>query len=329
MVHHSFQPKLLSSRNYKAELLHRIPLAKNRIVIVAMTLAPGQQTNAIFSLLEQAANRGVNVRVIADTYSWLFIYRTKLKDFPKNNTRPTAMRNTAARLQAAGIRFSFVGSLGLNPFKGRMHIKFTVIDDTVFSFGGVNFHDEAFSYVDYMFGAKNNNLVNFLLFLATKIYNNQQFDNLDLQIDKYNKVLVDGGLPKKSAIYDLACELAKEAQEIYCLSQMCPSGELANLIKKTNYHCYFNTAKRAPVPTNLSIIADSKRYRMHNSYQRAGYMHAKCILFFMKNGEKRLITGSHNFSWRGVAYGTKEMALYSKDPEIWQKLYDFIQKQVI
>jgi phosphatidylserine/phosphatidylglycerophosphate/cardiolipin synthase-like enzyme len=330
MRSHPFESKLFSSKDYYAELLHLIPAAKRQIVIVAMQLAPGPRVNTIFDMLEQAAKRGVDVQVIADTYSWQYMYRTKLRGSNKSDPRPSAMRDIFAGLQSAGVNISFIGKLGINPFKGRMHAKYTVVDDVLFSFGGVNFHDEAFtSYIDYMFRIENGKLMNFLAVLTKKIHSDGPFNNLELQIDKNNQVLVDGGRPKKSAIYELACELAKDAREVCCVSQMCPSGELANLIRKTNnYHCYFNSARRASTPTNISIAVDSARYRIHNSYQKAAYLHAKCLLFIMKDGEKRLITGSHNFSWRGVAYGTKEMALYSKDPKMWQKLYDFIQNEV-
>jgi hypothetical protein len=47
-------------------------------------------------------------------------------------------------------------------------------------------------------------------------------------------------------------------------------------------------------------------------------------LFELKDGSKAVLSGSHNFSWRGVAFGTKEIALYSTDPNVWRRLQDVV-----
>jgi hypothetical protein len=50
------------------------------------------------------------------------------------------------------------------------------------------------------------------------------------------------------------------------------------------------------------------------------------MLFELNDGSKVVLSGSHNFSWRGVAFGTKEIALQSSDPALWRRLHDVVFK---
>ena len=76
------------------------------------------------------------------------------------------------------------------------------------------------------------------------------------------------------------------------------------------------------------MIIDQKRFGMQSRYWQPRYLHAKFILFEMPDGSKALLSGSNNFSWRGVAYGTKEIALYSTDAMLWQQLHAFLQQHI-
>jgi len=57
-------------------------------------------------------------------------------------------------------------------------------------------------------------------------------------------------------------------------------------------------------------------------------LHAKFMLFELKDGTKTLVSGSHNFSERGVRYGTQEIAIRSTDEKLWEQLYDFLKTSV-
>jgi hypothetical protein len=75
-------------------------------------------------------------------------------------------------------------------------------------------------------------------------------------------------------------------------------------------------------------MRDKLKYRLHNSYTRPTYLHAKFILFELRDGTKALVAGSNNFNWDGVSYGTQEIALYSTDEALWQTFYDYLSTKV-
>lgn len=324
----SFSPELFWADDYYNQLLTLIPSAQKQVIIVSMTLTVGPKTDKLFSLLEEAAKRGVKVVIVGDIYTKFAIRRSRLMRPKEKQVSWNITKNRLSQLQLIGAQVHMVGRLGINPFRHRMHCKFTVVDDTVFSFGGVNFLDSGFENNDYMFDIKSASLVKYFQSLSKDIAETSLFKDSSHKVDDNNTILLDGGQPGKSIIYEKACDLARNSKEIYLLSQMCPSGRLAKIMTETHYRAYFNQASSAPFPTSLSIFVDQKRSSIKNSYNKGLYLHAKCILFVGKDGQKSLISGSHNFSWRGVAYGTKEIALYSTDTRIWESLYGKFEKQI-
>jgi cardiolipin synthase len=52
------------------------------------------------------------------------------------------------------------------------------------------------------------------------------------------------------------------------------------------------------------------------------------MLFEMPDGQKIALTGSHNFSYTGVNFGTREVALETSDPDIYRQLEDFYETNV-
>jgi cardiolipin synthase len=68
--------------------------------------------------------------------------------------------------------------------------------------------------------------------------------------------------------------------------------------------------------------------RTATRYRRKQYLHAKCIVFYLKNGKRVAITGSHNFVWGGVMLGTREIALQTKSPHVIEQIEDFFHTHV-
>jgi phosphatidylserine/phosphatidylglycerophosphate/cardiolipin synthase-like enzyme len=231
------------------------------------------------------------------------------------------------RIAAAGGRVSWVGKVGLNPYAGRYHAKVTVIDDDVLSFGGVNFTDDSLNNVDYMLSTKDDSLAQRLAKLVADNANDKPATDTQAKLTATHTMLFDAGNRKKSIIYDRACELAQQSTRITYVSQMCPSGKLAQFIKHVPHTCYFNRPERTGLrPDTLAQLWDGWRAGVTNHYEGAAYLHAKFILFELKDGTKACLSGSHNFSWRGVAFGTKEIALLSTDPVLWRRMQDMVYK---
>ena len=68
--------------------------------------------------------------------------------------------------------------------------------------------------------------------------------------------------------------------------------------------------------------------RQHTLYGRDQYLHAKFILFTMPDGSKVAITGSHNFMFGSVAFGTREIALETSDTAIIAQLEHFFKTHI-
>ncbi|HKU18158.1 MAG TPA: phospholipase D-like domain-containing protein [Candidatus Saccharimonadales bacterium] len=331
MADTSIPMRLVMGDRYYQELLTKIPRAQKRIVLAAMNVLSGPQTDRVFHLLQEAAERGVPVQVLVDNYTrLLFIH-------PPSADRSARLRvqhtfEALTRLEQADASVYYFGKVRvLNPFKGRCHVKITVIDDDFYSFGGVNFTDESFKHVDFMLGGHHAGVAKRLAQLVERIGTIQPpLPDDDIAVSATQHLLFDGGGPGDSIIYEQACELAAQAQRSYYVSQMVPSGQLAHLLSEAGGQttCYFNQPHQMRAPARYGQAFDQQRHRIRNSYHGQHFIHAKFMLFELPGGHKALISGSNNFSYRGIAYGTQEVALYSTDEDLWQQLFDFLQRHV-
>jgi phosphatidylserine/phosphatidylglycerophosphate/cardiolipin synthase-like enzyme len=323
----SFDIRLIAATAYFDDLVRQIPLAQKRIVINAMGVLWGPQTEKLLPLLFDALGRGVEIRLVGDIFSKL---EANLPRLHRGDSTPKWSHTLAinTQLRASGAHITYVGKLSLNPFKGRCHTKITLIDDAVFTFGGVNFSSGAFSNHDYMLTAKNALLADRLYLLVRDIEKDQRLIDMTEPLSKTLTLHFDGGTPDSSAIYDQACAMVSEARKVYYVSQMCPSGRLAKLITNTENYCYFNRSSQAEPPLNMALPVDRLLSGVTNRYKGKTYIHAKFILCEGKDDSKRLLSGSNNYSWRGIAYGTKEIAASSSDPALWDTFYEYMQKEI-
>jgi len=322
--------RFLRAADYADALAKNIPGARQRVVINAANFLWGGKLDAFIPLLREAADRGVEVRVVGDIYS-KFAAKVPRPNRGQSVIHPwRAITEINDDLQRHGVHITYVGKLGLNPYSRRIHSKITLVDDTIYTFGGVNFGDDMFTNHDYMLTMRDPILADRLYRLIRDIEKNQPvpLPDLEEQLGGTATLLFDGGTPGTSVIYDAACQVVASAKKVYYVSQMCPSGRLAKLLNATDNECYFIRPAQADPPANAALAFDQWRFRVKNLYQAPRYIHAKFILTEDKNGSKHVISGSNNFSWRGVAYGTKEIAVHSTDPALWQQLYDFLQRDI-
>jgi len=141
-------------------------------------------------------------------------------------------------------------------------------------------------------------------------------------------VLLDGGIIAHSIIYRRALELAHEATDILFVSQYCPTGKLARTFKKKNVRLYFNHPEQANLLNGTMIRISMLQSGLKTLYTRESYLHAKFIIFTMPDGSKVAITGSHNFAYTGVLFGTREIALETADKKIIRQLEQFYEKNI-
>ena len=184
---------------------------------------------------------------------------------------------------------------------------------------------------DYMFRTHNNHLADRLVYEQGRIVKAERsstnYPSVAYELEG-NTVLFDGGIIAHSVIYRRAIELAREAKSITFVSQYCPTGKFARVLKKKNTSYYFNRPEQASSFNKGLIYLSMLTSGIKTSYKKEPYLHAKFIIFTMEDGSKVAITGSHNFAYTGVLLGTREVALETTDAKVIDQLEKFYKKFV-
>jgi cardiolipin synthase len=323
--------KLLPSTDYLADLVKQVSKAKKRISIMSLIFTDDTVTHGLIEELLAAARRGVVVSIAADafTYGELGGMFSPTKHLQKPVRIAT---ETARRFKEAGAAFIWLGDkYKFNPFGGVTHIKWSVVDDTCYVFGGVNLYESGIASTDYMFRFIGAKLADEIVHQQTSIiahaapqviYNGYQAEC------GAGTFYIDSGAKRESIIYDRACELAKSAEHILFVSQYAPSGRLAKQLKQTDTTLYFNAPDNASSLNGLLIRWDMLREGLKTNYTHKKYLHAKFMIFTMPDGKKIALTGSHNFSHAGVVFGTREVALETTDKKIIRQLESFFEAHI-
>jgi cardiolipin synthase len=323
--------KLLLPLDYVRQATELVKKAEKRVFLIAMVIADHPATHELLAALEDAARRGVKVAVTAD----IFTYGEVSGGFlPLRYYSPgvKGVNLMVKRLKAAGVKFLWLGRGHVTILNGRTHSKWCVVDDTCFVFGGVNIHQAGVAEnTDYMFRVENNRLADRLVYEQGRIAKAERtstnYPSVTYELEG-NSVLIDGGIVAHSVIYRRATELAKEAKHILFVSQYCPTGKLARIFKTKNVDLYFNRPEEAEGFNKALIRLSMLTSGFKTLYKKEPYIHAKFLIFTMKDGSKVAITGSHNFAYTGVLFGTREIALETTDPAIIAQLETFYNHYV-
>lgn len=324
--------KLLKSTEYTKQLVKSIRHAKHRIDIIALVISEDDATRGIINALCKASQRGVRVSIGMDlyfTYKELGMHSSRWSYF---RTQVKHMRATRKRLEQAGASVRWLGQFGATMFSRRTHIKWSIVDDTVYSFGGINLYDAGISSNDFMFKIDDERLAERLsaeheLVISTdqagRSYPSHTFGTAG------GAVLIDGGRMFDSVIYDRACSLAEQAEAVIYVSQYCPTGKLARILKRRKAAIYFNRWQNTTGKYSyIQIRFSSFIHRINTLYERERYLHAKFILFYMVDGSCVAITGSHNFIASNGIMGTREVALETREKSIIGQLESYFAKEI-
>lgn len=322
--------KLVLPSEYIRQATDLINNATDRVSLISMVIADHENTRILIQALQDAAKRGVKVSVAADVFTYGEVNGSffAIRYYSPHSREATAM---AKKLRGAGVRFHWLGHARTTIANGRTHSKWCVIDNHVFTFGGVNMYQQGIENTDYMFYTQNEELAERLVKEQHRIQKAERSgSNFPSSIYTLgeNRVFFDGGIIARSIIYKRAYELAKQAKHITFVSQYCPSGRLAKILKETPHELYFNQPELASFINRVLIRSNMLLTGFRSSYSRTQYLHSKCVIFTMKDGSKVALTGSHNFAYAGVLFGTREIALETKDPAIIEQLESFVANHV-
>lgn len=325
--------KLITSSDYTAEVVKSIRNARNEIAIIATTFrSDDERSEAIIDELCKAADRGVAVSIHADTFTYLEPKEFILFSPKRQPSRAVQALKLERRLKSHGIQFYWLGRKANVILTGRTHTKWIVIDDIVFSFGGLNLDNESLTNIDYMFKIRNAKLAEILLAEHVRIRRADRggagIRNHRYAFDELTDVLFDGGLIGTSLIYQRTVALAKQAEYITLVSQYCPTGPLTRILKAKHATVYYNHWRNASSINRALIGLGMLTAKSTTAYKHNTYLHAKFAIFTMPNGDKVAISGSHNFMFGSGVVGTREVAIETADPRIIRQLEKFCEQYV-
>lgn len=320
--------QLVLARDLPDKLIADVKAAKKHIAITVATFHNDcSEIEELLTELENAASRGVAVSLMVDTLTY-----TEIRDsIFKQQRRGLQALKLERRMKQAGVVFQWLGKNTPISFLARTHCKWMIIDDIIYSFGGVNLDEASFTNIDYMLRIQNpelaENLLDVHFDISTKDRSSVGVRNVTFSDDK-STVIIDGGMPLNSEIYRRCVELAKKSKKIVIVSQYGPTGRLmrlANRCKKSIF--YFNKIRNATF-LNSIMLSFSLLNHKYNSYQKNQYLHAKFIIFTLKNNKKVAVLGSHNFVNSTGIVGTREIALETTDQKVIKMLEYFIQQEI-
>lgn len=324
------KPKLLLPDEYIRDAILHIDHASSRIHLLTMIMMYDDVTAPLFDSIIAAANRGVDVEVVGDMFSYMERFGQYRLGMPVHgHLKP--LKRLRNRLKRAGVKFTWLGDKASSIVTSRTHSKWLVVDDVVYSFGGVNLYPDGLTNADYMIRLKSVGLASSLIAEQSRIIKADQHGHAYRSHrieDGNNTILIDGGIIGSSIIYNEACQLAKIAKRVTYVSQYCPSGKLGKLLKAADATFYFNPWSRASFLNRAAIWVGGILSGIKTSHTRNSYIHAKCIVFELSDGQKIALSGSHNFSNGGVWLGTREICLKTSDPDTVSLIERFIQDYI-
>jgi cardiolipin synthase len=303
----------------------------------------------LLNALKTAAQRGAEVDLIVDAYAFLvndgkpgpLFYRAQLpKKLPKLYQRRLDILN---ELKVAGVRCTIINwpkKPFQNPFAGRSHLKFAVINERMY-IGGCNLNpgDKA----DVMVGWDDKNTADWLYGLSQKIISKRNvkeavnYHDLSFEVDAGSNLLFDAGVADRSRIYEAALDLIDSAQkEVLLTCQFFPNSVTARHLRLaaergTKVTIIYNHPSAHPFPMNIlhSLVTRYERLRCPKSFFKHElpkghpYLHAKVLV-----SEKAAMVGSHNYVTAGVRFGTAEIALHRTDQDFAHQLIATINQQL-
>lgn len=318
--------KLLTTAEYIQDATQEIDQASSRVIVMTLCIENEKRTETFMTSLLGSVKRGLDVNVAADLFTFSELGGS-FSPFKRLTRRSQMAALFAKKLKKVGADFTWLGgNHKFNPFAGVTHIKWTVVDDIVYIFGGVNLYGKGVTRNDYMFKVNDKKLADMVVSEQNAIIKADtgpgKYVGFQADISQGN-LMIDSGRPGYSLIYSRACELAQKAESIVFVSQYCPTGKLASIIRSKKSKIYFNQPNKTQFETHIMLRASQWLTGLHSLYKRSNYLHAKFIIFTMTDGSKVALTGSHNFNYSGVRLGTREVELETQELKIISQLEEF------
>ncbi len=347
--------QFFSTEDYFATLNQEIPRLQPGESLYLATMAfdaRADLTRVLLRHLNDAARRGVVVRMIVDAFPFLLHDGVRPgpmyfgKGLDGRLKEPFAANyQLLDELKQSGGKFVIINrpSRPLKlPIGGRSHIKFAILNNQVF-IGGCNLDSVYRPDIDIMVGWEDPQAAEWLRAMADKLMATGQArlalqdEDSCLPLDDQSALLVDAGVPRRSLIMRRAMSLIDEAQEYVFISCQYFPGQVTGqhllaarrrgakiciVYGHPDQHDWLNNKLQ-----RLTNMAE--RWRLpadffeHIVRHKNGRIHAKLIAT-----EKGAIVGSHNYISAGMRLGTAELALLTGDADLGRRAMDIIAGQL-
>lgn len=150
---------LLETAEFVDELRTRIPAAQNRISVQLMTFDGDEAGLEVAGLLQDAAKKGIDVRVLVDQFA-LRVVSDQSARKSEAAEELASTKQMFAQLRVSGVQLKFTHPFGPAHVYSlaRNHKKIFVIDDDAY-LGGINVSDHNFEWRDFMVRIRNRDVV--------------------------------------------------------------------------------------------------------------------------------------------------------------------------
>jgi phosphatidylserine/phosphatidylglycerophosphate/cardiolipin synthase-like enzyme len=339
---------------YYDDLITRIDAAgqHDQIDLASMSFDPRKESVAnLMEHLNAAARRGVDVRLMIDSYTFLgyagllpgplFFYPrlTRVLWWPFRG-----FYKALQELEHSGgvvVLSNLPSRPFTNPLGGRSHIKFACVNDYAYT-GGCNLDSD--DSLDVMIGWKDKVTAEYLRGLITDVATKQTISQVlrgkDVvrELESKTDLLVDAGVAGQSKILDTSLKLIDEAErEILLTCQYFPNSVTAEHLlaahqRGVKVRIIYNLARKHRFPYSIGhwIVERRLRRRLPQEFfadrlpAYRDYLHAKILV-----SEKASMIGSHNYIKPGVDLGTAEIAVLSTAPGFITATRSIVDKQLL
>ncbi|MBI2798451.1 phosphatidylserine/phosphatidylglycerophosphate/cardiolipin synthase family protein [Candidatus Saccharibacteria bacterium] len=353
--------ELQSPQEFRDDFSALAQYATDFVGIETMQFEVTQATIPIFNALKAAKVNGAKTRFVYDRVArehvrsgndqaWSKYGKTVYKGNKSELQQAINSREQQiAELEELGITHSSFRDRGENERGSHNHIKLAIVDDVAW-FGTMNLRQVDFEMSNFMIKVTNPKLVEVLkeIFLKTEPSSaiaDEVFVGEEHGLYKDTQLLVDGGEKGESVIYDKALEMAKSLgpeDEFIMINQWPPAktmfGEIADVLQEkieagstglfllSPKEYYHPLSKKLGTAFQVWLNQESKKSPNFNFKNLVRPTHAKAFVIKRADGDIEVLFGSHNFAERTVNNGTKELAMWSKDPEIVGQIMAFLEK---
>jgi hypothetical protein len=348
---------LQTPQEFRDNFVDAVSKAKEQVGLETMQFEAGEETAPIFAAIQAAERRGVNdvrfhydrvalkhVRA-GDDEAFVVAGRTVMHrgDKPALKQAHSSREQLLSELEASGISSPSLRKRGTHKRLSHNHAKLAIADDVAW-FGTMNFRESDFRMSNFMLRVDDPYWVGVLKEIfnqteATEPGSDKVFQDNE---DSDTALLLDAGVKNESIIYDKAVEMANSLQqgdEFIMISQWTPIkvafGALAEILQEKLKQGVAGTFLLSPEqdlhPSRR--VAHYLQRKMERIQQQNPSMtvenlprqtHAKAFLVKRANGSQEVLFGSHNFTSWTVRNGTRELAMWSRDPAIIEQLVDFL-----